>query len=79
MTIPTKVVVSLTDREREHGLSCVALSRVTNFTNLGIKDTEGLSKNRLYTKIRKHPKMSKRLEEENRLQHLEQITLKYFN
>ena len=30
-------------------------------------------------KIHKHPKMSQRLEEENRLQHLEQITLKYLN
>ena len=67
MIIPTKVVASLIDREREHSLSCVALSSVTKFTNLGIKDIEGLSKNRLYTKIRKHPKMSKRLEEENRL------------
>ena len=79
MTILTKVAVSLTDREREHGLSHVALSRVTKFTNLEIKDTEGLSKNRLCAKICKHPKMSKRLEEENRLQYLEQITLKYCN
>ena len=59
MTIPTKVVVSLTDKEREHGLTYVALSRVTKFSNLGIKDTEGLSKHRLCTKIRKHPKMKK--------------------
>ena len=79
MTIPTKVVVSLTDKEREHGLTYVALSRVTKFSNLGIKDTEGLSKHRLCTKIRKHPKMTKRLEEENRLRQLEQLTLKYFN
>ena len=79
MTIPTKVVVSLTDREREHNLSYVALSRVTKFTNLGIKDMEGLSKNRLCSKTCKHPKMSKCLEEEDRLQYLEQLTLKYFN
>ena len=49
------------------------------FTNLGIKDTECLSKNRLYVKMYKHLKMSKCFEEENRLQYLEQITLKYFN
>ena len=67
MTIPTKVVASLADIEIEYGLSRIALSRVTKFTNLGIKDMEGLSKNRLCAKIRKHPKMSKRLEEENRL------------
>ena len=72
------MVASLTDRERKHGLSRIALSRVTKFTNLEIKDTEGLSKNRLYAKIRKHPKMSKRFGEENRLRYLEQITLKYF-
>ena len=45
-----KVVVSLTDREKEHGLTYVALSRVTKFSNLGIKDTEGISKNRLCRK-----------------------------
>ena len=41
--------------------------------------TDGLSKNRLCTKIHKYLKMSKHLEEENRLRHLEQIALKYFN
>ena len=71
MTIPTKVVVSLTDKEKEHGLTYVALSRVTRFTNLGIKDTEGLSKNRLCRKIRKHPKIEKCLLEVNRLRYLE--------
>ena len=38
MKINNKVVVSLTDREKEHGLTHVALSRVTTFSNLGIKD-----------------------------------------
>ena len=71
MIIPTKVVVSLIDREREHGLSYVVLSRVTKFTNLGIKDMKGLSKNRLCSKICKHPKISKYLEEEDRLRYLE--------
>ena len=79
MAIPTKVVVSLADKEREHGLTCVALSRATKFSNLGIKDTAGLYKHRLCTKIRKHPKMTKRLEEESRLRQLELSTLKYFN
>ena len=79
MTIPTKVVVSLTDREREYGLLHVTLSRVIKFTNLEIKDIEDSSKNRLCAKISKHSKISKYLEEENRLRYLEQITLKYFN
>ena len=59
--------MSLTDREREHSLSHVTLSRVIKFSNLEIKDTEALSKNRLCSKMREHPKMSKHLEEENRL------------
>ena len=57
----------------------MALSRVTKFSNLGIKDTEGISKNRLYRKIRKHPKMEKRLIKVERLREMEQDALKYFN
>ena len=50
--IKHKVVLSLIDREKEHGLTYyVALIRVTKFSNLGIKDIEGISKNRLYRKI----------------------------
>ena len=79
MTISNKVVVSLTDREKEHRLTYVALSRVTKFSNLEIKDTEGISKNRLYRKIHMHPKIEKHLIEEERLCKMEQQTLKYFN
>ena len=79
MIIIHKVVVSLMAREKEHRLTYVALSRVTKFSNLGIKDTEGISKNRLCRKMRVHPKMEKRLIEEERLRKLEQQTLKYFN
>ena len=67
------------DGEKEQGLTYVALSRVTKFSNLGIKDTEGISKNRLCRKIRMHPKMGKRLIEEERLREMERHTLKYFN
>ena len=59
--------MSLVDREREHSLLRILLSRMTKITNLGIKDIEGLSKNRLCAKRYKYPKMSKYLEEENRL------------
>jgi len=75
----TKVIVSLMDKEREYGQTYVVLSRVTKFSNLGIKDTEGLSKNRLCKKIHNYPKMKKRLLEEERLKYLEEITLQYFN
>ena len=40
ITIKHKVVVSLIDGEKEHRLTYyVALSRVTKFSTLGIKDT----------------------------------------
>ena len=79
MIIKYKVVVSLIDREKEYRLKCIALSWVTKFSNLGIKDTERISKNRLYRKIRKHPKMEKHLIDKERLREMEQYILKYFN
>ena len=57
MTTLCKVVVSLKDREKEYGLTYVALSRVKKFSNFGIKETEGVSKNRFCKKIRKHLKI----------------------
>ena len=50
------------DREKEQVLTYVALNRVTKFSNLGIKDIEGISENRFCRKIRKHPKMEKTLD-----------------
>ena len=50
MTITNEAVMSLIDREKEHRLICIASSRVTKFSNLGIKDAEGTSKNRLCKK-----------------------------
>ena len=40
---------------------------MTKFSNLGIKDIEGISENRLFRKIRMHPKIGKHLIEEERL------------
>ena len=58
MTIKHKVIVSLIGREKENGLIYyLALSRVIKFSNLEIKDIEGVSKNRVCRKIYKHPKM----------------------
>ena len=68
MTIKDKVVASLMDREKENGLVYyVVLDRVTKFSNLRIKDTEEISKNRLCRKIPKHSKIEKRLIKEERL------------
>lgn len=49
--IPHKVAVSLIDREKENKLTYIALNRVTKFSNLRIKDTKGVSKNRLCKKF----------------------------
>ena len=52
--IKHKVIVYLIDREKEHGLTYyIALSQVIKFSNLGIKDTEGISKNKIKIKNQK--------------------------
>ena len=66
------------DREKEYGLIHVTLSRVIKFLNLGIKDTKGISKNRLYRKIYNHPKIKKIINKEI-LRNLEELTIKYVN
>ena len=73
MTIKSKIVVTLTDREKEHGLTYVALSRVTRFTDIGIYD--GITKQRLCSAIKKQSKMRKRIEEEDRLNRSCDLTL----
>ena len=49
--------MSLMDREIEYMLGYTVLSRVIKFSNLGIKDTWGISKNRLCRKICAHSKI----------------------
>ena len=71
MMIIYKFIVSLIAREKEYGLTYIALSRITKFWNLGIKDIEGILKNRLYRKIHIHSKMEKQLIKEKRLYKLE--------
>ena len=75
--IKHKVVVTLMNREKEYMLTYVVLSQVTKFSNLGTKDTERISKNRLYRKINIHSKIKKCLIEEERLHKKEQRTLNY--
>ena len=54
MTIKGKVVIDLGPREMWHGASHVALSRVTKFTNIGLK--KGMTMNRLCQSIKKKSK-----------------------
>ena len=59
-------------REKEYRLTYyIALSRSIKFLNLGIKDTEGIYKNRLFRKIHMYPKIEKYLIEEERLHKIE--------
>ena len=62
-----------------NGSTYVVLNRVIKCPNLGIKDIEGISKNRLCRKIHKHPRPKKRLIKEERLHKIEEYKLKYFN
>ena len=51
---------------------------MTKILNIGMKDTEGISKNRLCRKTHMYPKIEKRLNGEERLCKIEQYVLKYF-
>ena len=76
MSIDNNLVVNLGDKEMDHGLTYVALSRVTKFKFIGLKN--GITKNRLCKNIARHKKMKPRIEEEKRLKMLCENTLKYF-
>ena len=52
--IKHKVIMCLMDREKEYGLTYyVVLSQVIKFSNLRIKDTERISKNKIKIKNKK--------------------------
>ena len=54
MAIKNKVATYLMGKEKEHGLAYyAALRQVTKFSNLEIKETEGISKNKIKIKNKK--------------------------
>ena len=55
-------MVSLGDKEKEHGLSCTAFSWVTKPSNIGILGR--MTQNRLIHKIKHQSKMDPRIREE---------------
>ena len=73
MTIKGKITTELTNKEQEHGSSCATFSRGTRFMDIGVKD--GIDKNRLCVKIKKHKRMEKRIKEEARLKSMCERTL----
>ena len=67
-TIRGKVVVNLGSSEKEHGLTYTTFSRVTHFSDIGLR--HGICKDRLCVKIRQHKKVAPRLREEARLRRI---------
>ena len=65
MTIKGKVVIDLGSHEMWHSVWHVALSRMTKFTNIGLK--KEIARNRLCRSIKKHNKTKGRLAGEKRL------------
>ena len=74
-TIRGKVSLSLGRGEKEHGLTYVAMSRVTRFSDIGLYD--GITKNRLCTSIQNHKKMKPRIQAEQRLRLLFERTKQF--
>ena len=64
-TIVGKVSLCQGRIEKEHGLTYVALSRVTKFSDIGLHD--GVTKNRLCRSIPNHKQMKPCMEEETHL------------
>ena len=64
-TFTGKVVLNVSDHEREHGLTYVAFSHATRFSNIVLKD--GITNTRLRDKIRKQGKMRGRIHHEKNL------------
>jgi ATP-dependent exoDNAse (exonuclease V) alpha subunit len=67
-----KVVLNLGEHEKEHGLSYVAFSRATRFSDIGLKD--GITETRLINKIRNQKKMRGRIQHERDLDQLYEQT-----
>ena len=59
MPITNNLVVNLGDKEMDHSLIYIALSRVTKFKFIRLKT--GIMKNRLYKTITKHKKIKPRI------------------
>eukprot|EP00978_Attheya_sp_CCMP212_P023313 scaffold71160_cov44-Attheya_sp.AAC.1 len=67
-TFTGKVVLNVSDHEREHGLTYAGFSRATGFSNIGLKD--GITHTRLRYKILKQGKMPGRIKHERNLNQL---------
>ena len=73
-TITNKMVVNLSSKEKEHGLTYTAFSRATKLSDIGL--VMGICKDRLCRKVRTHKKMAPRIREEKRLNRLCKQTMR---
>ena len=75
-TMKSKYSARLGDKEMDHGLTYVALSRARKFSDIGLID--GITEDRLCRKVKLQAKMKPRLEEDKRLHGLfESTKIKY--
>ena len=77
MTITGLIALSLGEKEKEHGLTFVALSRATDINNVFLG--AGCSLERLTKTISKGVKLKQRLVEDRRLNELYELTLEFYN
>jgi hypothetical protein len=71
-TFTGKVVLNVSDHEREHGLTYVAFSLATRFSNIGLQD--GITDTCLRDKIWKQGKIRRRIQHERNLDRLNHET-----
>ena len=71
-TMPDKLILDIGEQEKEHRLTCTAFSRATGVANIGI--TNPLTQVCLKSKIKNGKEMKQQVEEERRLEALEQET-----
>ena len=77
-TFRDKIVISLTDKEKEHGLTYTAFSRVTRSSDIGISG--GFYRKRLTDEVANQKLMKDRLLEERKLKNYTiKETLRYLN
>jgi hypothetical protein len=74
MTFRNKIIMNLSNKEKENGLTYTGFSRATKLSNIGI--IGGLSLERFTVKIRNHRKMKPRRKEEERQISLSNQTVK---
>ena len=75
-TIKSKYFAELGNKDMDHGLTYVALSRAKKISNIWLVD--GITEDRLYSKIKSQAKIKPRLEDKRLLGSFRLTKRKYF-